>query len=104
MDGSGGLLLEISLSSYLARIASQSPHPVEMSSHDAVVGIDLLPCHTAAAATVHVGATQPGDDGDVARCLHVDHLLLARSGGDGAWKIVSKTFAPRPWPSGGGEL
>lgn len=99
-----GSLLEISLSSYLARIASQSPHPVEMSSHDAVVGIDLLPCHTAAAATVHVGATQPGDDGDGARCLHVDHLLLARSGGDGAWKIVSKTFAPRPWPSGGGEL
>jgi len=78
---------------YLDAVGTQSAHSPEAAAHDAVVGIDLLPCRTAAAAVVHVG------NGARSR-LFVDHLLLALNAdaADGSWKIISKTFAPRAWP------
>ena len=53
--------------------------------------LDVLPCRTAAAATVQVG------NGARTTLFH-DHLLLGRTGA--RWRILSKTFAPRAWPQG----
>ena len=89
-----GFLLEISLGTYLEGVASQTTHAPESATHDAIIAIDLLPCLTAASAILHVGNGARTN-------VFVDHLLLAcgdHGAGDGQWRIVSKTFSPRPWP------
>ena len=62
-------------------------------------------------ACVHGGGAQVGNGARTT--LFVDHLLLGRGAAaaddddssssnntaGGAWRILSKTFAPRPWPS-----
>ena len=89
-----GFLLEISLETYFEGVASQTTHAPESAAHDAIIAIDLLPCLTAASATLHVGNGARTN-------VFVDHLLLAKGDhgdGDGEWRIVSKVFSPRPWP------
>lgn len=93
-----GALLEVPLRAYLSSVASQSPHAPSSSAHDAILAVDLLPCRSAAALTVRVG-------NGARNRLFTDHLLMAtgpvegEAGGvGGGWRIVSKTFAPRPWP------
>ena len=88
-EAPAGAMLEVPLATYLDGVASQTPHAAESATHDAIVNVELLPCGTAAAATVHVG------NGACTTVFH-DHLLLGRTGG--RWRILSKTFAPRPWP------
>ena len=93
-----GALLEIPLATYLDGVASQRPHADGARAHDQIVSIDILPCHTAASATVHVG------NGSM-DTVFVDHLLLAKAQPTadgvlhGGWRVLSKTFAPRPWPA-----
>ena len=90
-----GTLLEVSRDTYLDGVADQTGHASESAAHERVFNVDLLACGTAAAATLHVG-------NGACTALYVDHLLLARDGnahGDGAWRILSKTFSPRPWPA-----
>lgn len=90
-----GTFLEIPLEVYLDGVRDQTPHETASAAHDVVASVDVLPCGTAAAAIVHVG------NGARTR-LFVDHLLLGRdaeAASDGAWRILSKTFAPLAWPS-----
>ena len=61
--------------------------------HDAVATLEVLPCQTAAAATVHVG-------NGARDTVFTDHLLLGRDESED-WRILCKVFAPRPWPEGG---
>ena len=91
-----GTLLQIPLDIYLQGVESQSPHQDESRLYDAIVQIDvLLPCQTAAFAVVHVGNGSK-------TMVFVDHLLLGKENkDDGIWKILSKTFTPRPWPQQG---
>ena len=90
-SASAGDLLEIPLETYVDGVRTQTvPHGVESSQHDAVLAVDILPCRTAAAATVLVG------NGACSR-LFCDHLLLG-SDADGEWRILSKTFSVRQWP------
>jgi hypothetical protein len=86
-----GSYLGITLDTYLKGVLSQTPHGNESKQNDAIVQIDVLPCQTAAAATVHVG-------NGAQTTVFVDHLLLGYSGGEEQWKILSKTFTPRAWP------
>ena len=62
--------------------------PEEEGAHVA----DVLPCQTAAAATVHVG-------NGARDTVFTDHLLLGRDERED-WRILDKVFAPRPWPTG----
>jgi hypothetical protein len=88
-----GTLLEISLETYLNGVESQTPHGPESQAQDMIVSMDILPCQTAAAVTVHVG-------NGACTNVFVDHLLLGkRSNDDDKWCILSKTFAARHWPS-----
>ena len=93
-----GTLLEVARETYLQGVAGQSPHVPESALHDRIVAVDVLSCGTAAAATVHVGNGARTE-------LYVDHLLLARDSADAssAWRIISKTFSPRPWPKAAGR-
>jgi hypothetical protein len=88
-----GTFLEISLECYLRGVESQTPHGSESQTQDAIVSMDILPCQTAAAATVHVG-------NGACTNVFVDHLLLGKTNNhDDEWCILSKTFAARHWPS-----
>ena len=86
-----GSLLSIPRAVYLDGVATQTPHDKPTATkHDAIVQVDVLPCHTAASAVVHVG-----NGAQTTVC--VDHLLLGKTS-TGSWTILSKTFTPRPWP------
>ena len=80
------------LAEYLAGGAAQAAHAPEAAAHDAVATLDVLPCQTAAAATVHVG-------NGARDTVFTDHLLLGRDERED-WRILDKVFAPRPWPTG----
>jgi hypothetical protein len=86
-----GQLLSVSLDKYLRGLANQTPHCESSMKHDAILQVDVLPCQTAAAVTIQVG-------NGAQTTLFVDHLLLGCKGSH--WKILSKTFTPRSWPSG----
>jgi hypothetical protein len=90
-----GSLLEIPRTTYLEGVASRTPHSPKSARHDSILHMDVLPCQTAAAATVTVGnAAQTA--------VFVDHLLLGRHQEEEeqtAWRVLSKTFAPSLWPS-----
>jgi hypothetical protein len=96
-----GSLHEVSVAQYLEQKATQQAHAPGAAAYDSIGAIDMLPCRTIAAATVHVG------NGERSR-LSVDHLILAygdwgtegraSDGAAGEWRILSKTSSPRPWP------
>lgn len=83
-----GSLLDISLDTYLQGLASQTPHSANAKVNDVIVQVDIL--GEAAAATVHVG-------NGAQTTVFCDHLLLGHHSNH--WKILSKTFTPRPWPA-----
>jgi hypothetical protein len=88
-----GCFLEIPIQTYFDGVLAQSPHGVASRMHDAILQLDCS--GPAAAATVKVG-------NGAQTFVFCDHLLLGhvssdRDGG-GGWKILSKTFAPSPWP------
>jgi hypothetical protein len=85
-----GSFLEISFETYIKGVSTQTPHDLECQSHDQIVQVDVLPCRTVAAATVHVG-------NGAQSLVFVDHLLLGRQ--DETWKLLSKIFTPRAWPA-----
>ncbi len=91
-----GSLLEVPLSAYLETVAAQAAHAAEATKHDAISSIEMLRGGGVACATVRVG------NGEMSR-VYEDHLLLATvadaPGAAGEWRIISKTFAPRPWPA-----
>lgn len=86
-----GSFLEIERATYIDGIRSQSPpHSPAAAQHDAIVAVAVLPCQTAAAATVRVG-------NGARTFVFEDHLLLGWSESCG-WQIQSKTFSAQPWP------
>jgi hypothetical protein len=93
-----GTFLGISLEKYLEGVLEhqQAPHGPESKTQDAIVSMDILPCQTAAAATVHVG-------NGACTNVFVNHLLLGKRNDsddeDDKWCILSKTFSVRHWPS-----
>lgn len=84
-----GSLLNISLDTYLDGVKSQTPHSSKAKACDLIVSLDTMP--SAAAATVHVG-------NGAQTTVFVDHLLLGYHENMNMWKILSKTFSPRPYP------
>ena len=109
-DASAGQFQVRPLSVYLEGVQAQTPHDLPACAvHDAVVSLDVS--GDAAAAVVHVG-------NGARSAVWVDHLLLGRwshhqnnnnghdKDSDGnnkaelsCWRILSKTFAPRSWPT-----
>ena len=82
-----GSLLDISLDTYLEAVATQEPHSANARVNDVIVQVDIS--GEAAAATVHVG-------NGAQTTVFCDSLLLGYHSNH--WKILSKTFSPRPWP------
>lgn len=98
-----GSFLQVSMATYLNGVLFQTPHEFEASQNDAIVAMDILPCGTAAAATVRVG------NGAQTRVFE-DHLLLGRCESplatnldEYSWQILSKTFSPQAWPGSSSE-
>jgi hypothetical protein len=92
-----GCFLEIPIQTYFDGVAAQSPHEAASQKHDAILQVDIS--GPAAAATLKVG-------NGAQTLVFCDHMLLGHvrsdhdggGGGGGSWKILSKTFAPTPWP------
>lgn len=96
-----GRLLEISRTTYLGGVKTQSPHAPAARQFDQICTMDIISGssptnnHTnapaAAVATVRVG-------NGAQTMVFEDHLLLGYNSGSGSWNILSKIFSPQAWP------
>jgi Putative lumazine-binding len=87
-----GTLHEIPIQRYIQLVLEQAPHAEEARAHDNTISVDVLPCHTAAAAVTRMG-------NGAMNTVYENHFLLGKFD-IGSWRILSRTSTPHRYPGG----